>query len=241
MAVRFRSSRTSAAALSVVLFTAIVASACFGGSGSSTPKATPTPNVPGPIDAIAAWVQQNRNVGFVGLCSNAKQGVDLGKLCVSLVGTRGTRQAYNLGPTFSDPTALALVEQGTAGWTVLSVTNNDPSQPSVPGIAWPLQVGDQVVVIGLGPGDCLRVRDQPTQKGKQLNCVPDGTKAIIQEGPTTAETFTWWKIAGDLSGTGFNGWAAGTWLRLPDAIAQALNPPTPVTTTAPAATPTPKR
>ena len=87
----------------------------------------------------------------------------------------------------------------------------------MPGIAWPLQVGDQVVVIGLGESDCLRIREQPTQQGKQLNCVPDGTKAIVQEGPTEAETFTWWRIAGD----GFNGWAAGTWLRLPDAVAAA--------------------
>jgi hypothetical protein len=56
--------------------------------------------------------------------------------------------------------------------------------------------------------------------------MPDGTRAIVQEGPTEAETFTWWKIAGD----GFNGWAANNWLRLEDAIAAALQPqatPTP--------------
>ena len=52
--------------------------------------------------------------------------------------------------------------------------------------------------------------------------MPDGTTAIVQEGPVDAETFTWWRIAGD----GFNGWAAGTWLRLPEAIAQALQPAT---------------
>jgi hypothetical protein len=226
--------------LVLIVVAAAWATACFGGGGggSKTPQPTPTPQQPGPVDAIADWVRQNRNVDFVGDCSAAKQGVDLGKLCVTLAGTRGTRRAYKLGPTFSDPTAIAIVEQGAAGWTVLDVTNNDPSQPAVPGIAWPLQVGDQVVVIGLGEGDCLRIREQPTQQGKQLNCVPDGTKAIVQDGPTDAETFTWWKISGDLDGTGFNGWAAGTWLRLPDAIAQALNPPTPETTQA-AATPTP--
>jgi hypothetical protein len=220
---------------------AAMATACFGGggSGSKTPEATATPQQPGPTDAIADWVRQNRNVDFVGDCSQARQGVDLGKLCVTLAGTRGTRRAYNLGPTFSDPTAVAIVEQAAAGWTIVSVTNNDPSQPAVPGINWPLQVGDQVVVIGLGEGDCLRIREQPTQQGKQLNCVPDGTKAIVQDGPTDAETFTWWKISGDLDGTGFNGWAAGTWLRLPDAIAQALNPPTPESTPGAAATPTP--
>jgi hypothetical protein len=132
--------------------------------------------VPGPEDAIGDRVRTNRNVDFIGLCGNAKPGVDVGKLCVNEIGSRGTRRVYALGPTFSEPTALAMVEQKPEGWTVLSVTNRDPSAPSVPGIAWPLQVGDQVIVIGLGENDCLRVREQPTQQGKQLTCVPDGTK-----------------------------------------------------------------
>jgi hypothetical protein len=127
-----------------------------------------------------------------------------------------------------ETTKSALVEQKPEGWTIISVTNRDPSAGAVPGIPWPLQVGDQVIVIGLGETDCLRIREQPTQQGKQLTCVPDGTTAIIQEGPTDAETFTWWRIAGE----GFNGWAAGAWLRLPDAIAAALATATPSAATA---------
>jgi hypothetical protein len=216
--------RARLSTLLLLLLTTVLAAACSGGGKGSGPTATPMP--PGPVDVIADWVRTNRNVDFIGACGRAAQGLDVGKLCVTEVGTRGTRKAYHLGPTFSDYTALALVEQKADGWTVLSVTNRDPSAGAVPGIAWPLQVGDQVVVIGLGEEDCLRVRDLPTQQGKQLNCVPNGTKAIVQEGPTGAETFTWWRIAGD----GFNGWSAGTWLRLPDAIAAALQPagsPTP--------------
>lgn len=205
----------------LVLIGALAAGAC--GGGSSKPASTPTPRVLGPLDALADWVRVNRNVDFVGECASAKPGVDVGKTCATLVGTRGTRRAFSLGPTFSDSTALAILEQKPDGWTVLSVKNRDPSAPSVPGIAWPLQVGDQVIVIGLGDPDCLRIREQPTQQGKQLACMPDGTKAIVQEGPVDAETFTWWRIAGD----GFNGWAAGTWLRLPEAIAQALATPVP--------------
>lgn len=205
----------------LVLIGALAAAAC--GGGSSKPASTPTPRVPGPLDVLAEWVRVNRNVDFVGECASAKPGVDVGKTCATLVGTRGTRRAFSLGPTFSDSTALAILEQKPDGWTVLSVKNRDPSAPSVPGIAWPLQVGDQVIVIGLGDPDCLRIREQPTQQGKQLACMPDGTKAIVQEGPVDAETFTWWRIAGD----GFNGWAAGTWLRLPEAIAQALATPVP--------------
>ncbi len=222
---RIRSVALMAAALAL---TALAAAACSSG-GSKTPAATATPKLPGPIDAIGDWVRTNRNVDFAGDCASAKPGVDVGKICVTEAGSRGTRKAYNLGPTFSEVTALALVEQKPDGWSVLSVTNRDPSAGAIPGIAWPLQVGDQVVVIGLAEEDCLRIREQPTQQAKQMICMPNGTKAIIQEGPVDAETFRWWRIAGD----GFNGWAAGTWLRLPDAIAQALQPATP----APGSTP----
>ena len=203
--------------IAIAVVTAALLVSCRG-VGSSKPKDTPTPEVPGPEAVIGDWVRTNRNVDFVGLCQNAKIGVDVGKLCTNEIGSRGTRRAYALGPTFAEPTALVMVEQGQDGtWKVLSVQNRDPSQGGIPGIDWPLQVGDEVVVIGLGETDCLRIREQPTQQGKQLGCVPDGTKAIVQEGPKDAETFRWWRIAGD----GFSGWAAGTWLRLPDAVAAA--------------------
>jgi hypothetical protein len=205
--------------------TAALVVAC--GGGSSKPSASPTPKVLGPLDALTDWVRANRNVDFVGECAGAKPGVDVGKVCATQIGSRGTRRAYSLGPTFSDGTGIAILEQKAEGWAVLSVKNRDLSVTAVPGIDWPLQVGDQVVVIGLGDPDCLRVREQPTQQGKQLGCEYDGTKAIVQEGPVEAETFTWWRIAGD----GFNGWAAGTWLRLPEAIAEALATPVPATAT----------
>ena len=209
------------AALSLAL---ALAAAC--GGGDDAPDATPTPTKPGPQDVIGDWVRANRNVDFVGNCADARAGLDVGKLCAIEVGARGTRKAFSIGPTFSEPTALAIVEEREDGWAILSVQNRDPSAGAVPGIAWPLTVGDAIVIIGLGEGDCLRIRERPSQEGMQQICMPDGTTAIIQEGPVEAETFTWWKIAGE----GFNGWAAGTWLRLPEAIAAALNP-------TPAATP----
>ena len=203
----------------------VLGAACGGGNNKTTPKtpaATATPANPGPEDVMGDWVRANRNVDFVGQCANAKQGIDVGKLCVTLAGTRGTRQAYYLGPTFSDYTALAMLEKKPEGWTVLSVANRDLSAGNVPGIPWPLQVGDQVVVVGLSDNDCLRVREQPSQQAPQMICIAPGSTAIIQEGPTAADNFQWWHITGD----GFNGWSAGTWLRLPDAIAQALTPAT---------------
>lgn len=198
----------------------LLLAACSGG-GDDGPKATPTPKTPGPEEVLGEYLRANRNVGYVPYCTEADRGTDVGKLCASFRGERGTRRAYDIGPTFSEPTGLAILEQaGDGTWSVLSVANRDPSAPGIPGIPWPLQAGDAVVVIGLGD-ECLRIREQPTQEATSLICMPDGTAAIVQEGPVEAETFTWWRIAGE----GFNGWAAGTWLRLQDAIAEALNPP----------------
>jgi hypothetical protein len=202
-------------------------------SGPSKPKASPTPSVPTPEDVIGQWVHTNRNVDYLGNCQLAKQGVDIGKLCVSVAGTRGKLRAYNLGPTFSDPTALAMVEQQKDNtWKLLTVTNNDPSAGDVPGIPWPLEVGDQVVVVGLADGDCLKIHDTPSQTGKQSACEAQGATGIIQEGPTQAENFTWWRVSGNGPAGAFNGWAVDKWLRLSSAIAQLLQPP--------AATPTAK-
>ena len=214
--------------LAAVLSLAATLAACSSGPGK--PAATATPKVPTAVDVIGDWVRTNRNVDFAGDCNLAKPGIDVGKLCVRIAGVHGTLRAYSLGPTFSDPTALAMVQKQPDGtWKVLSVTNTDLSQGSVPGIPWPLQIGDEVVVVGLAKGDCLSVRDQPTINGKRLACEAQGVKAIIQDGPKQADNYTWWKITGD----GFAGWAADHWLRLPEAIAQALQPATP-TPSAPA-------
>jgi len=227
---RGRDART-ASILTLAMCSAFVLAGCFGGGGDDAPAATPTPSLPGPEDAIAGWVAANRSVGYVGDCANAKRGEAAGKLCSAQVGERGTRRAYALGPTFSEPTALAIVEDTAQGWTIYSVENNDPSQQQIPGIDWPLEVGDRVIVIGLGEGDCLSIREQPSQEAERQICMADGTSAIVQEGPVDAEGFTWWRISGE----GFSGWGAGTWLRLEEAIRDALNPPTPVATVTPEA------
>jgi hypothetical protein len=203
---------------SAIVASAVVLAAC--GGGDDTPDATPTPERPGPEQILGQWVAENRNITFIPDCADAKDGVDVGKLCATLVGERGTRRAFALGPTFSDPTALAILEDKADGWEILSVTNRDPSQGAIPGIPWPLQSSDRVVVIGLGENDCLNVREQPSQTAPASICIADGTTAIVQEGPEEAETFRWWRIAGE----GFNGWAVDTWLRLEDAIAAALQP-----------------
>ncbi len=210
---------------------AIFAAGCFigGGDGNKTPAPTPTPPLPTAEDVISAWVRENRNVDYVGDCSKAKEGVDVGKLCSTLVGQRGRNRAYNIGPTFSEYTATLLMEEdASAGWVVLSAANRDPNQ-DVPGIEWPLAPGERVVFIGLGPDDCLSIREQPSLQANRTICMPDGTEAIIQDdaliGPKglDADGFTWWHVAGD----GFDGYAVDVYMRLPEAIAGALATPTP--------------
>jgi hypothetical protein len=217
---------TSARALALTITAALLAfaaAACFGGRGDDTPDATPTPPLPGPEDAIAGWVAENRSVAYIGDCSIANRGEDSGKLCSTQIGERGRRRAYAIGPTFSDPTALAILEDTAQGWTIYSVENQDPSQASIPGIDWPIEAGDRVIIIGLGEGDCLSIREQPSLEAARTICMPDGTTAIVQEGPVDAEGYTWWRITGE----GFAGWAAGDWLRLEEAIRDALEPRTP--------------
>jgi hypothetical protein len=209
-------------ALALAVLAAVFSAGCFGG-GDDTPDATATPTLPGPEDAIGAWVAENRSVSYIGDCSKSNRGEDAGKLCSSQIGERGRRRAYAIGPTFSEPTALAIVEDTAQGWVIYSVENQDPNASGVPGIDWPIEAGDRVVIIGLGEGDCLSIRDQPTTEAERTICMPDGTTAIVQEGPVEAESFTWWRISGE----GFSGWAAGDWLRLEEAIRDALQPPTP--------------
>jgi len=207
--------------LGIVVSATLAFAAC--GGGDDTPDATPTPERPGPEDVLSQWVAENRNVGFVPRCDEANRANDIGKLCATLVGERGTRRAFALGPTFSPPTALAILEETPDGWTVLSVTNNDPSAGGVPGIPWPLQVGDRVVVVGLGENDCLRIREQPSQSGATITCVPDGTVGTILGGPEEVDTFVWWEIATDAG----RGWSAENWLRLESEIQRLFQQPTP--------------
>jgi hypothetical protein len=204
----------------------VTTAGCFGIGGGDdadkTPDPTATPPVPGVEDVIGEWVRSNRNVDYVGDCTEAQPGVDVGKLCSTLAGTRGPTRAYTLGPTFSEYTSTMLIQEAPdVGWTVLSVEIRDPNA-EVPGIDWPLALSDTVLFIGLGE-ECLSIREQPALAAARTICMADGTEAIIQDGPIDADGFTWWQVAGD----GFAGWAVDVYMRLPEAIAQLYETPVP--------------
>jgi hypothetical protein len=205
---------------------AFIAAGCGvigGGDGDRTPEPTATPPLPAAEDVIATWIRENRSVDYVGDCEDAQQGVDVGKLCSTLVGQRGRTRAYHLGPTFSEYTTEMLIEESAdQGWVIITVRNRDPNQP-IPGIDWPLAPGDRVLFIGLGEDDCLNIREQPSVAAAATICMGDGNQAIILDGPVEADGFQWFQVAGE----GFSGWAIQDYMRLPEAIEQLFPTPAP--------------
>lgn len=119
-----------------------------------------------------------------------------------------TTEIQNVGFAIDGALLKRAVRDIEAGVYVARPTPAPVAPPTASTLTKALHVGDPVIVVGLGEPDCLRIREQPTNRGKQLACESDGTKAIVQEGPVEADTFTWWRIAGD----GFHGWAVSTWL-----------------------------
>ncbi len=121
--------------------------------------------------------------------------------CGEVVGLNTSGNRAGIGFAI-DSSALRTANHDLAAQPPKAKPTSDPSSLQ------PFGIGDQVVVTGIGEPDCLRVREQPTARGQQLACEYDGTKAIVQQGPVDAETFTWWRIAGD----GFNGWVVAQYL-----------------------------
>ncbi len=100
---------------------------------------------------------------------------------------------------FGDPTVTVQASAAT--------TPQAPTQPSTNQIA----INGWVQVAGTGSG--LVVRDSPAKAGKRLVVIPDGTKAQVVDGPTTADGLTWWKLQGyDSKNPTSSGWCASQYL-----------------------------
>jgi hypothetical protein len=211
-----------AALVAVALVTgAALAIACSSG-GDQPPTSTPatpatgeTPSsnatpITSPEEALARYVQR-LNQGFVADCDKAKRPDDVGKQCAHKLGERGDLVAYTLGPTFSNPTRILILKPEAGDWTLVSIENLDQNQPFAPGIPWPLEAGAHVVVAGTAP-DCLKIRAAPGIGSAQLDsqCINDGTTVTVVAGPVAQDNIDWWQLEN-------LGWAAGAYLRYPDA------------------------
>jgi hypothetical protein len=214
--------RTAALALSTALLCATAIACSSGGNQPSTstpatPAAGETPSsnatpITSPEDALARYVQR-LNQGFVADCNKAKRPDDVGKQCAHRLGKRGDLVAYELGPTFSNPTRIFILKPEAGDWTLVSIENIDPNQPVAPGIPWPLEAGAHVVVVGTAP-DCLKIRESPGIGSTQLDCITDGTAVTVLVGPVAQDNIDWWQLEN-------LGWAAGDYLRYPDAAPTA--------------------
>lgn len=205
---------------------ALLSAACLTAGGNddgADENATPTSEAPAesPEAVIQLYVEKLLNRLWAGDCREAT-GEDRGALCVTKRGQRGRYVAYNLGPTFADPSAIVLLKQNEEGvWEIESVIPRDPNQPDDGSTPWPLEVGEIVVVAGTG--DCLNVREAPRIDAKILFCRPDGWKFVIQEGPVEQDGYTWWRLGGE-------GWAVQDYLRYPEEAPLPQDTPTPAPT-----------
>jgi probable HAF family extracellular repeat protein len=75
-----------------------------------------------------------------------------------------------------------------------------PASSPMPG----LRVGGSVEVVGAG--DCVNARAQPSRTAALVKCLPDGTVAVVLDGPRSADGFTWWLLDA-------GGWVVADYLR----------------------------
>jgi len=135
-------------------------------------------------------------------------------------------------PSTRPAPTIASASSSSSGGATISA----PRQASVA-----LGVGVPVVVSGTG--DCLRVHDQAATSANVVSCLPDGTQAVITDGPQTSSGYTWWKldslgwvVADYLSATGPGSAAAAP---TPQPATAPAAPAQPAATTAPPPTPPP--
>lgn len=57
-----------------------------------------------------------------------------------------------------------------------------------------------------GTGDCLRIHAAPSLASASVNCLADGTSAVVRDGPVQADGHTWWLLDA-------GGWAVSDYLQ----------------------------
>jgi hypothetical protein len=81
-------------------------------------------------------------------------------------------------------------------------------------------LGVGVPVVVSGTGDCLRLRAAPMTSGALVDCLPDGTQAVITDGPQVSDGYTWYKL-------GDRGWSVADYLVAQGPGSTLATPPAP--------------
>jgi hypothetical protein len=187
-------------------------------------QATPTPGESVTAEqALAAYVQGTLQQPYLGDCSTVvAAATPQPGLCSTERSDRLERKAYLVGANpLQFQKWVFLLRQGNV-WAVQSALDVKPDSLSAPGAPWPLEKG-AVVIVG-GTGTCLNVRVSPSIKADAVDCIADGEKIVLEQGPVEADGFEWWQPQGR------SGWVASDWLRYADETAVI---PTPLPTATP--------
>jgi len=202
-------------AIGLALVAVYLAACDYGGDVASNPAPSESPAASGDSgsaeETLKRFVERRLGLGFVADCEDAKRPDDIGKQCAHFRGEKGELRAYELGPTFSRYTRLIILKRIDDGWTIEHLESRDPAAPPVPGIPWPLAVGEDVSVAGTD--SCLVVHEEPGQRAPEVACLADGTRVRLNGGPIDAEGLQWWRLQGF-------GWAASNWLRYPEEVTE---------------------
>lgn len=122
---------------------------------------------------------------------------------ISSMGATGVVSGQ-LSPTAAAPAASAASAAAAAPAPTNPPAATRPSPPPAPP-AGPLRAGVRAVVANAGSGDCVNIREGPTTSAPIRQCLPDGARLRIVEGPISADGYQWWRLEG-------LGWAAGMYL-----------------------------
>ena len=123
---------------------------------------------------------------------------------------RGTLVSSNgIATTSGVPTAMVPMSAPAAPPATVAApgstrpTTPAPSVPSSPAGAGPLRAGVRAIVAGAG--DCVNIREAPSTSARIRQCLPDGARLRVVDGPVAADGYEWWRLDG-------LGWAAGRYL-----------------------------
>lgn len=128
----------------------------------------------------------------------------------------GTFTSTNGSPTPAGPTPAggaptASPPRATPGATSTPAGRPTPTPSTAPVIPTPppgprpLAIGVRAVVAGAGAGDCVNVREGPGMSATVRQCLPDGARLRLTDGPVVADGKQWWKLEG-------LGWAVSDYL-----------------------------
>jgi hypothetical protein len=124
----------------------------------------------------------------------------IGRL-VSTVGTDSSVVIPSTAGTSSTPTRPPTPTSAPSLTSTPSPATSPPSSaPQPPG---PLRPGVRAVVAG--SEDCVNIRERPSTSSTVLQCLADGARLKLEEGPVSADGYQWWRLEG-------LGWAVSNYL-----------------------------